>query len=638
MAVRSKTLRLGRLGTAVCVGATVLLAVVPLASGADRAAHKFGEKPLSVPRYVPGQVLIGYRDETSRSALARVHGRVPARVAQRFPGLRMELVELSRGVEVQAAIRRYERDPAVAFAEPNYLRYTDADPLDALFDDQWDLKNTKQLHPVSETPIPGSAADHAGLVDDADIDAPEAWAVEPNGSIVAVIDAGVDVGHSDLANQIWTNPGETPANGLDDDGNGKIDDINGWDFGQNDNTLLGSFPGSDHGTHVAGTIAAELNDSGTNDGIVGVCPACKIMVLKVADGSGTITISAEVNALNYAKAMGAKIANMSLGGPDWSNAEREAIRLSGMLVVAAAGNENLDNDMIMDVNGDGLLDSPSYPAAYTLPNILSVAASNDEDRYGYSTECYDYFGMRPPCAFTSWGHDSVDLAAPGVDITSSVPGDSWETWDGTSMAAPHVSGVAGLVLAHNPAYTPANLKNAIMNSVDKPTNLGAMPIAPLPGLTGSNGTTKLGAFTRTSGRVNAAAALTGSTTNASPVTDGNVTGAKLMRRAKVAGAVAWPADINDVRRRKLYRGHTYRITLVVPAGKDYDLFVWKPGTKEIWQALSTSLGRLRAYSVHDGSTDEAVKFRARATGIYYIHVSAWWFKSGKYTLSITRLS
>jgi subtilisin family serine protease len=290
--------------------------------------------------------------------------------------------------------------------------------------------------------------------------------------------------------------------------------------------------------------------------------------------------------------------------------------------------------MAVDIDGDGLLDSPSYPASYTLPNILSVAASNDEDRYGYSTECYVHVGLRPPCAFTSWGHDSVDLAAPGVDITSSVPGDNWETWDGTSMAAPHVSGVAGLVLAHNPAYTRANVKNAIMNSVDKPTNLGAMPIAPIGGLTGSNGVTQPGAFTRTSGRVNAASALTGSTTNATPASDGNVTGSKLMRLAKVSGAVAWPADINDVWRRKLYKGHTYRITLVVPAGKDYDLYVWKPGTKEIWQ----SSAKLRGYSAHDGATDEVVRFKATATGIYYLHVSAWWFKSGKYTLSIARLS
>jgi hypothetical protein len=289
--------------------------------------------------------------------------------------------------------------------------------------------------------------------------------------------------------------------------------------------------------------------------------------------------------------------------------------------------------MKVDVTGDGLPDSPSYPAAYTLSNILSVAASNDEDRFAYSTDCFGHLASRPRCAFTNWGHDSVDVAAPGTDITSTVPGGGWATWDGTSMAAPHVAGVAGLVLAHNPAFTPAQVKNAIMNSVDKPTTLGTMYIAPIGGLTGSNGATRLGKFTRTSGRVNAAAALTASSANATPITDGNINGAKAMTRAKVFGSVAWPSDINDVRKRRLVAGHRYRIKLVVPAGKDYDLYVWRPGTKEIWQP-----NKLRARGAHRGAVDEVVTFAPGSTGTYYIHVSAWWFKSGKYTLSITRLS
>jgi subtilisin family serine protease len=630
--VFSLTLKFGRLGTAIGLTATVLLAAVPLASGADRAAERFGGKPASVPRYVPGQVLIGFRTQTSRSALARVHGRVSAHVAARFPGFRMELVKLARGVGVQAAIRRYERDPAVAFAEPNYLRYPVALPTDALFGDEWDLNNTAQSHAVTDAGFAGSPSDHAGT-SDADIDAPEAWGVEAGGSVVAVIDSGVDVAHPDLNGQLWMNPGETPGNNLDDDNNGEKDDVNGWDFGDNDATLLDApphFKDFDHGTHVSGTIAARLD--GTT-GVVGVCPGCKIMVLKVARNDGAITIAAEVNALAYAKAEGAKIANMSLGGPDWSNAEREAIRLSGILVVAAAGNENLDSDMSVDVTGDDLPDSPSYPAAYTLSNILSVAASNDEDRFAYSTDCFGHLASRPRCAFTNWGHDSVDVAAPGTDITSTVPGGGWATWDGTSMAAPHVAGVAGLVLAHNPAFTPAQVKNAIMNSVDKPTTLGTMYIAPIGGLTGSNGATRLGKFTRTSGRVNAAAALTASSANATPITDGNINGAKAMTRAKVFGSVAWPSDINDVRKRRLVAGHRYRIKLVVPAGKDYDLYVWRPGTKEIWQP-----NKLRARGAHRGAVDEVVTFAPGSTGTYYIHVSAWWFKSGKYTLSITRLS
>jgi hypothetical protein len=207
------------------------------------------------------------------------------------------------------------------------------------------------------------------------------------------------------------------------------------------------------------------------------------------------------------------------------------------------------------------------------------------------------------------------------------------------MAAPHVAGVAGLVFSRHPTYTVAQMKNAIMNSADKATtNLGTMYMAPAPGLTGSNGTTRTGAFTRTSGRLNANTALDASTATATPLTDGNINGAKAMTVSKVSGSVAWPGDINDVRKRRLLKGHTYRFKLVVPAGKDYDLWVWKPGTKEIWQGLSLSSARLRAVSARAGSVDEVVTFKALATGTYYIQVDAWLFKSGKYTLSIARLS
>jgi subtilisin family serine protease len=558
----------------------------------------------------------------------------------------MQLVRLPRGLSVAAAVQRYETDPAVAFAEPNYLRYPTAPPTDALFDDLWGLNNTRQPHPVADNPRYGGApADHAGTAD-ADIDAVEAW--DPlmgnemgNGTRIAVIDTGADVSHTDLADQLWMNPGETCptcTNGVDDDGNLKVDDVNGWDFAEGDATLLDTgshFAGWDHGTHVAGTIAAELDNA---DGVVGVCPGCKVMVLKIARDAngGALSTAAEIKALAYAKSKGVKIANMSFGGPTWSNSEREAIRKSGLLAVVAAGNESLDNDMGLasDLDGDGNVDilSPSYPAAYTLPNILAVGASNDQDRNAYDTEC-EVFLTKPKCAFTNWGHDSVDLSAPGVDIESTVPGGGWETWDGTSMAAPHVAGVAGLVRSHNPGYTVAQVKNAVMRSVDKPANLKTMYVAPAPGITGPSGTVGLNAaFTRTAGRANALKALTAATTNATPKTDGNVDGAVSMSKAKVSGSVSWPADVNDVRKRKLYRGKTYRITLVVPAGKDYDLYVWKPGTREIWQ-----FPKLHRWSATPGSGDEVVKFRAGSTGVYYLQVSAWIQKSGSYTLKIARV-
>jgi thermitase len=618
----------------------LLLAVLALAALA--AAPGSGARSGSVERFsfgqprgqfVPGEVIVGFRAHASRADVARVHGRVPARVAQRFAGLRMQLLKLWPGLSVQAAIRSYERDSAVAFAEPNYRRQPNVDH----FADLWGLNNAGQSHPISDyNTLPDNG--HPSTAD-ADIDAPEAWATE-NGSTshptIAVIDTGVDVTHPDLSGQLWTNPGEIPGNGLDDDGNDLVDDVHGWDFAEDDNTLLDApphFSGFDHGTHVAGTIAAD-DDS---DGVVGVCPGCKIMVLKIADSSGMLVESAEFAALAYAKVHGVKIANMSFGGPDWANAERGEIRTSGLLAVVSAGNDALDNDMYLDadINGNPVF-SPSYPASFTLNNILAVSASNDQDRNGYLTECAAFFGSRAECGFTNWGHDSVDLAAPGVDIESSVPG-GFDTFDGTSMAAPHVAGVAGLVLSLHPTYTVAQLKNALMRSIDKPTTLRTIYI---PSYVSGSARTKSGLFSRTAGRVNANNALTAGTTNATPRSDGNLNGARAMSRASVKGSVSWPADINDVRKKKFSRGHRYRVTLVVPAGEDYDLFVWKPGTKEIWQIPGgTNFGRLAGASVRArNGADEVVTFKARSTGTYYLHVSAWLYKSGNYKLTVKRLS
>jgi hypothetical protein len=206
------------------------------------------------------------------------------------------------------------------------------------------------------------------------------------------------------------------------------------------------------------------------------------------------------------------------------------------------------------------------------------------------------------------------------------------------MSAPHVAGVAGLVLSQNPTYTVAQLKNALMRSVDKPASLRTIYI---PSYVDGTNTphAKAGSFSRTAGRINANTALTAGTTNATPLTDGNLNGAKGMSSSSVTGSVSWPADINDVRKRRLFKGHRYRVTLVVPATKDYDLFVWKPGTKEIWQIPGgTNFSRLAGFSVNGNGADEVVTFKAGSTGTYYFHVSAWLFKSGSYKLTLRKLA
>src|SRR5205823_10593307 len=264
------------------------------------------------------------------------------------------------------------------------------------------------------------------------------------------------------------------------------------------------------------------------EGISGVCPGCRIMALRIGTAA-SITLGNELKAINYAIRKHADVINLSLGDPVWSKAERAAIARAGkagILVVVAAGNSSMDNDIQFYEHPKGQPPSwaPSYPASYTLNNILAVAASNDRDQYGYVSQCQ---GVIPlwQCAFTSWGHDSVDVAAPGVDILSTVKkitpplghtDSDYEFFDGTSMAAPMVAGIAGLVRSEHPLYTAVQIKNAIMHSVDHPPTLKLYDAwGPQAGV----GKKLLsGHFTRTQGRVNALRALTSSTAGATPLT------------------------------------------------------------------------------------------------------------------------
>jgi subtilisin family serine protease len=303
-------------------------------------------------------------------------------------------------------------------------------------------------------------------VADADIDAPEAWSITTGSEevVVAVIDTGVDPTHPDLAANMWVNDGEIAGNGVDDDGNGYIDDIHGI------NAITDSGDPMDdhyHGTHVAGTIAA----SGDNNvGVVGVSWRSKIMALKFLSASGSGHISDAIKCLNYAVKMkteygvNIKLTNNSWGGGGSSELFQQALNASAaadILFVAAAGNNGGNNDSI-----------PSYPSSYDSDHVIAVAATDRYDNLAY---------------FSQFGQTSVDLGAPGVDIHSTSPGSTYRTLSGTSMAAPHVSGVLALMASASPNATGLEHKQGLLSSVE--------PIASLAGKT------------LTGGRLNAALAL-----------------------------------------------------------------------------------------------------------------------------------
>ena len=285
-----------------------------------------------------------------------------------------------------------------------------------------------------------------GLIGTHGIEAQVAWqsSSSANEVVVAVIDSGVDITHPDLSSVIWQNQNEIPGNGVDDDQNGYVDDINGWDFTTNDNS---PDDGNGHGTHVAGTIAAVRNN---NIGIAGVANNVKIMALKFLDSSGNGYTNNALSALNYAVANGAPISNNSWGGGGYSTSLFNAIEAAdqaGHIFIAAAGNSgrNIDSE-------------PSYPAAYQNSNIVSVAAINSSGDLA---------------SFSNYGINNVDIGAPGVAIVSTVSyqycgqsggADCYVSFNGTSMASPHVAGVAALILGMRPGSTPQEISEILKNS------------------------------------------------------------------------------------------------------------------------------------------------------------------------------
>ncbi|MBD2384643.1 S8 family peptidase [Cylindrospermum sp. FACHB-282] len=269
------------------------------------------------------------------------------------------------------------------------------------------------------------------------VKAPEAWehGYTGKGVIVAVIDTGVDYNHEDLQNNIWTNSKEIAGNGIDDDGNGYVDDVQGWNFVSNNNNTLDD---NSHGTHVAGTIAGENNDIG----VTGVAYDAKIMPVKVLNESGSGSYSAIAKGIRYAADNGANVINLSLGGSYSNNTLKTAIEYAsskGVIVVMAAGNDGAS--------------SPGYPARYAYNTGIAVGAVDEDNNLAD-------FSNR------SGSQEITYVTAPGVDVYSSLPNNQYGTYSGTSMATPHVAGVVALMLSANPNLTQTQVRQIITGQAE----------------------------------------------------------------------------------------------------------------------------------------------------------------------------
>ena len=356
-----------------------------------------------VTRFKPGEVLVKFATGVGASQAAANLAAKGLAIAGEIPSLDIKRLAVPPGQELMW-VEELRGDHGLVFVELNYLAHAaETIPDDPHYTEQWGLPRIR---------------------------APEAWDLTTGDDLtIAVIDTGVDLDHPDLVGKLWTNADEIPDNGLDDDGNGYVDDSHGWDFVNDD-----AEPQDDywHGTHVAGIAAA---DSDNGQGVAGVSWGARIMPLKVLNASGDGNYADVASAIVYAADNGARILNLSLGGEDYSAALADAVgyaRQSGCLLAAAAGN---DSGAVL------------YPAAND--GVLAVVATTRWDRRWYGS---------------NYGPE-VDVAAPGADIYSTTLDDAYLSASGTSAATPHVSGLAALVWSVQPDLTSDEVARVITETV-----------------------------------------------------------------------------------------------------------------------------------------------------------------------------
>ncbi len=418
------------------------------------AAEDFGDCSDSSGQQI--ELLVFYRENAGEKEKQEVlldAGVDESAVTAEYPGLHTCLICVDADRQ-QDVMRRMEKNPDVALVQCNQKiilkeKYHSLQEIrsgwekrckmpffnfgkqeitvnDSLYSLQWGLENTGQT--VYQEGI-------AGI----DANVRKAWSITTGSKevLVGVLDAGMDLIHVDLTTNIYVNKNEVPGNGIDDDNNGYIDDICGWDFYHNDNMAYDSYEEDTHGTYVASILGAPLNDIG----MVGVCPEVSIVPLKFMSTLEGGDTDKAVEAIEYAKQLGVKIINCSWRTKEYNPALREAMRRSGILFVCAAGNDGVNIDF-----------SPVYPACFGLSNIITVGAIDSRGEVS---------------SYSNYGRFSVDVMAPGDGVVGAFPGSIFYASEGTSAACPFVAGEAALLYSVNPRMTPRLAKQYILQSVTR---------------------------------------------------------------------------------------------------------------------------------------------------------------------------
>ncbi len=376
----------------------LVLILIYVEAGAQGTSPTIDPSP-SRHAFVPGELLVRFRPAAAAGRVDQLLAERGTARLRRITALDVHVLRLPPTLSVEQAIEIFNRLPEIEFAEPNYILHALAPPQEIV--DQWGL---------------------------AAIQAPPAWdLISPkNPVLIAITDTGIDRMHSDLAPNIWQNPGEIAGDGIDNDGNGYVDDTWGWDFANGDND---PFDDNGHGT-IVGSVAAGVQDG---SGVAGVCPWCRLATVKVLSAEGSGSVDAVANGIVYAADIGARVINLSLAGPADAQTLGDAVDYAwsqGALVVAGAGNDGIE--------------APRYPAGYA--NAMAVASTNMDDHHS---------------CFSNFADGYISVAAPGELIAAAQPNQEYGSFSGTSLSTPHVAGLGGLLFSQDPDRANAEVRAII---------------------------------------------------------------------------------------------------------------------------------------------------------------------------------